>query len=154
MRPADLTGSHAEGTLQISAAAVNDLLQRLSQGRAAPRLDLQPHNTVVVRLGAFYATAELPAVVHPSRSPRVTVRLASQVVAWGLKAVVREPYVEFRGREVTIALDRVPALAPLNELWPHVRQLTFATSPQGLRVGVTMEIAGSGTGTGTGVHDA
>lgn len=155
MRLAELTGSHADGTLQVAQSALNQVLQQLVASSAtAPVVEIHPGNTVVVRYGALHARAELPAVMHPARSARLTLRLASQVVAWGLKALVRESYVHVSGRDLTIELDRVPALHPLREFWPHLRQVTFGTVPHGVRVGFSIVIAAPIPGIATGAPHA
>jgi hypothetical protein len=101
---------------------------------------------VLVRYGVVHARAELPAAIEAGPSPRLTLRLASVLVAMGLKAVVRQPYIHIHGRFLTIALADVPALHPWRDGWRHVKQIRFATAPGALRVGVAVAIAPGSTG--------
>lgn len=145
MRPAQLTGSHADGILQIAEAAINDVL-RVSAGAAtAPVIELLPGNGMVLRYGMWHARLELPSVVDADEVPRVTFVLASVLVAWGLKAFVRQPFVEIHGRHLTVDLAAVPALAEWRDLWKYLQQLTFATAPGALRVGFVVAINGGHT---------
>lgn len=139
MRLAQLKGSHAAGTLQIAATAINDVLRLLSPGASAPTLELLPHNAVMVRYGMFHARAELPAVAD-AELPRVTLTLASLLVAWGLKALVRQPFLHVHGRHLTIDLSAIPAFSGWRDLWNNLHQLTFATAPGALHVGFSIAI--------------
>jgi hypothetical protein len=137
-----LRGSRAEGTIQISEAALNEVIGLAARGGTVPTLQVMEHNQLEVRYGLVHARAELPAALETGPAPRLTVTVASVMVAWALRAVVRLPFVEFNGRLVTIHLAAVPALASYRALWPHVRSARFATAPRALRVEVGLSIAG------------
>lgn len=142
MRPAQLTGSRADGTLQLAEPAMNDVLRVMAPGATAPVIELLPANGVMLRYGMLHARLELPASVDADVLPKVTLVLASVLVAWGLKAFVQAPYLEIRGRHLTIDLAAVPALGEWRDLWKYLRRLTFATAPGALRVGFVIEIDG------------
>jgi hypothetical protein len=134
-------GSHAAGTLQIDPRAINEVLAMLAgHGATAPRLELQPHNVVMVRYGMLHARAELPRLADAPQSGQVTVVLASLVVAWALKAAVRQPFIHVHGRRLTIDMAAVPAFASWRDLWRYLQQLTFETTPGALRVGFTLAV--------------
>jgi hypothetical protein len=152
MRLAQLTGSHAQGTLQLAESAINELLRLSASGAHKPTLTLLPRNRLLLRVGLFHAHAELPASMQTGPSPQLTLALASIVVAWGLKAVVKQPFVHFHGRHLTIDLAAIPGLHAWREVWRHIHQVTFETVPGALRiqfaVAVTDDDAGGGPATG------
>jgi hypothetical protein len=135
-----LRGSRAEGTIEISESALNEVIGLASCGGTVPTLQVMEHNQLEVRYGLVHARAELPAALETGPAPRLTVTLASVMVAWALRAVVRLPFVEFNGRLVTIHLAAVPALASYRALWPHVKSARFATLSHALRVDVGLSI--------------
>jgi hypothetical protein len=135
-----LRGSRAEGIIQISEPALNEVIALASAGGTVPTVQLMGDNQLEVRYGIVHARAELPTALETGPAPRLTVTLASVVVAWALRTVVRVPFVEFNGRLVTIDLAAVPALASYRALWPHVRSARFATAPRALRVEVGLAI--------------
>jgi hypothetical protein len=137
-----LRGSRADGTIQISESALNEVIGLAARGGTVPTLQVMEHNQLEVRYGLVHARAELPAALETGPAPRLTVTLASVMVAWALRAVVRLPFVEFHGRLVTIHLAAVPALAAYRALWPHLRSARFATAPRALRVEVGLSIDG------------
>ena len=139
-RLAQLRGSHAEGVIQISELAVNEVISLARRGGAVPTVQLMGDNRLEVRYGVVHARAELPVALDLGPAPRMTVKLESRVVAWALGAVVRLPFVEFDGRLATIYLAAVPALAPYRALWPHLKSARFATAPGVLRVEVGLSI--------------
>lgn len=141
MHAAQLAGSHASGTLQIDTRAINDVLALLAgTPSSAPSLELMPNNTVMVRYGVLHARAELPQRVRFEQSPRLSVRLASLLVAWAIKAAVRQPFVHIHGRQLTIDLAAVPALSGWRDLWKYLHQLSFETTPSALRVGFVVMV--------------
>lgn len=139
-RLAQLTGTHAHGTIQIAEAALNEALRTGSSASTAPVIRLFGENLIEVRYGMLHARAVLPAVIDTTPSPRVMVVLASTVVAWGLRAAMRQPFIEFSGRHVTVHLAAVPALAGLRDLWPHVAAAGLSTAPGLLRLHVDLSI--------------
>jgi hypothetical protein len=84
-------------------------------------------NRLVVRYGVLHATATLSTALEVGPSPRLTLTLASFVVAVALKAALRQPYVTISGRRVTVHLADVPALQSIRGVWPHVRRVDFST---------------------------
>jgi hypothetical protein len=133
MRLAQLTGSHADGTLQVAESAINELLVRIARGRR-PVIEVLERNVLILRYGMLHTRATLPRSITPGESPLLTLHLASLLVAWGLKAVVHKPFLHIHGRRLTIELARVQALHPWRGLWRHLQQLTFATVPGALRL--------------------
>lgn len=134
MRPALLAGSRASGTLQLAERAINELLQSLAGAAAQLSIELQSERTLLVRYGMFHAHAQLPLTLAVGESPRLTLRLASLVVAVALKAMVRQPFIRVHGRYVTIELASIPELTAWRDLWKHVQHLAFEVSPGALRV--------------------
>jgi hypothetical protein len=139
-RIAHLTGTRAEGTIVISEAALNEVVSLASHGHTAPTIQLMDHNRLEVRYGIVHARAQLPLAIDTGPAPRVTLKLASMVVAWALRAILRSTFVEFHGRLVTVHLAAVPALRPYRALWPHLTSARLATAPGVLRVGVGIAI--------------
>ena len=141
MRLAQLSGTHAEGTLQFAATAINELMARSRPGHAHPVLELHPDNEVLLRYGLVHAHARVPRMVELNGAPHVTLLLRSLLVALALRAVVHQPYIHIHGRHVTIDLAAVPALAPWREMWRHLRQVEIETSPEALRVRFAVAVA-------------
>lgn len=139
-RLAQLTGTDAKGTVQITEAALNDAIRVATSGGSPPAIRLFDDNLIEVRYGMMHARAVLPAVIGTGPSPHVTVLLASTMVAWGLRAAVRQPFIEFNGRHVRIHLAAVPALAAFRGLWPHVTSAQLSTAPGVLRVHLSVSI--------------
>ena len=128
--------------MQLAEPAMNDVLRIMARRATPPVIELLPANGVMLRYGLLHARLELPATVDAAGLPKITCVLASVLVAWGLKAFVQEPFLEIRGRHLTIDLAAVPALAEWRDLWKHLRGLTFATAPGALRVGFVIEVDG------------
>jgi hypothetical protein len=141
-RLAQLSGSHATGTIQVTEATLNEALRAGTHGGTAPIVRLFHDNLIEVRYGMMHARAVLPVALDTAGAPRVTVVLASTVVAWGLRAAVRQPFVEFNGRNMTIHLASVPALASFRDVWPHVTSAQLSTAPGVLRVHLSVSISG------------
>lgn len=135
-----LNGTRAQGTVQIAEVALNEALRAGSGGATAPVIRLFGENLIEVRYGMLHARAVLPPIIDVGPPPRVTVVLASKVVAWGLRAAVRQPFIAFNGRHVTIHLAAVPALAGLRDLWPHVTAAGLSTAPGVLRLHVDVSV--------------
>ena len=141
VRPALLTGTRAAGTLQLSERGINEVLAELMQhasNKAA--CTLQPNNVLMLRYGLVHARVELPREAAPADAPYLTLRLASVVVAWALKAVVHQPFISIRGRDVTIDLRALPLPEPWRDLWKYVKRLSFETVPGALRLGFRLEM--------------
>ena len=129
-----LTGSRVQATLQIAERAINDVLALIVGASTHPVVELLPERTVLVRYGLLHARAELPPSL--TSDARLSLHLASLLVAMALKALVRQPFVHVHGRHLTIDLAAIPALHPWRDLWRHIDQLTFETVPGALRVGL------------------
>lgn len=134
-----LSGSTVSGAIQVAESALNDLLTRAA-GARAPSVQLWPDNRLFVRYGVFHAQVLLPRAVELRPSPRITFTLASLVAALGLKAIVRVPFIEIRGRDVTIDLAAVPALVPWRALFRHLDAVELASERGLLRVRVALAI--------------
>jgi hypothetical protein len=104
------------------------------------RVEIGPDRQLLVRVGPFHANARLAPALTLSPSPRLTVELASQLVAWGLRAVSLPPFVELAGRLVHVHLAMVPALRSLAPLWPHLTEVGFASAPGRLDVRVAVRV--------------
>jgi hypothetical protein len=139
-RLGQLTGTRADGTIQISEAALNEVVGFASPGHTGATIQLMNDNRLEVRYGIVHARAQLPLALDTGPAPRLTVTLASTVVAWTLRALLPSTFVEVQGRRVTVHLAAVPALAPYRALWPHVTSVRLATAPGLLRVGVGIAI--------------
>lgn len=128
-RPAQLRGSRAAGVLQVAEFFINDLLRILSPpGGSPPSLAVGARNHVMLRYGMFHANAELPLAVDTGPRPRLTISLASVVVAWALRAAARQPFLHFHGRHITVDLAAVPGLEAWRDVWPHLKALRITTA--------------------------
>lgn len=139
-RLAQLQGTRAEATIQVTESALNEVIEIARRGRTVPRIRLMGNNRLEVRYGMLHAHARLPVAIGAGPAPRVTLELASRVIAWALHAALRLSFLEFHGRFVTIHLAAVPALAPYRALWPHIRSARLATAPGVLRVEGSLSI--------------
>lgn len=93
-----------------------------------------------IRYGVFHANVLLHPTAVLSPAPVVTLELASQLVAWGLRRVALPPFVRVSGRLLRIHLAEVPALAAAAPLWRHVEQIAFDTIPGRLDVRVALDV--------------
>jgi hypothetical protein len=139
-RLAQLHGTRAAGTIEINEVALNEMIGFAARGGTIPTIQLLDGNLLEVRYGVIYARAQLPPALETGPAPKLTVTLASRVVAWGLAAMLRSPFVEFVGRRVTVHLAAVPALAPCRALWPHLTSARLATVPGALRIGLGIAV--------------
>ena len=120
---------------------VNDALQQFGGGTVAS-VTLNSRNRVTVRYGMLHANLELPVAMETGPSPRLTLSLASVVVAWTLRAAVRQSFLHFHGRHVTIDLAEVPALAEWRDAWRHIQSLHITTAPRELQLEFAIAIDG------------
>jgi len=139
---AQFAGTHVQGTVNVSEAALNELLSSAGSRLRGATLRIGPDNQVVVRHGIVRATATLPQAIDMGSSPRATVSLASVIVAIGLKALLREPYIQMHGRELTIHLAAVPALEPFRPIWPSLRRIEVTTERGRLRLHFELIVTG------------
>ena len=134
LRLAQLRGTRAEGSLRISEAGINDALHAAQQGAERATVEVRESNRLVIRYGVLHAQVRLPAALDAGPTPRLTLTLASVLVAWGLKATLRQPYVHIHGRHVTVELAEAPVFREWRDAWQHLRRVEFATEPGALGV--------------------
>lgn len=139
-RPAQLQGTRAEATIQVTESAINEVIAIVRRGQTVPTIRLMGNNRLEVRYGMLHAHAELPRAIDAGPAPRLTVKLASRVIAWALHAALRLSFLEFHGRFVTVHLAAVPALARYRALWPHLRSARLATAPGRVRLEASLSI--------------
>jgi hypothetical protein len=132
MRLDQLVGTDIAGALAITEAAINELLKSERSPAAGATISVEGDNQVVLRYGLLRARAALPRAIDVGDAPRVKVVLASVLVGLALSAAVRQPYIQVRGREVTLLLADIPALQSLRDVWPHVKAAGLRT--EGTRV--------------------
>jgi hypothetical protein len=133
-RLTQLSGTRIEGTFQIDQSALNDVIAIAMKGDTVPTVRVLEANRIEIRYGVIHARAQLPPALAAGPAPRVTVMLASTVIAWVLRATLREPFVEVHGRHVTIHLAAVPAFASFRTFWPHLKFVGFSTVPGVVRM--------------------
>ena len=74
----------------------------------APKVTWQVAETdPKAREGVAVRKKVVGAVGSSADGPRITVTLASTVIAWGLKAMLTQPFLSVAGRDVTVELDAV-----------------------------------------------
>jgi hypothetical protein len=132
-----LDGTQVRALLPVRQTVLDDMLRMAPGVPADLSIELGADRQVQVRYGMFHANGRL-AAGFSGTAPRVTVELASQLVALGLQRLSLPPFVAVRGRLVHVDLMRVPALADLAPLWRHVDAVTF-TSVAG-RLDVQVEV--------------
>jgi hypothetical protein len=137
----DLRGARLHGAVPLRQDVVSSLLAGAPAPLRDVQLEIQAGNRLVVRYGVVQATATLDEAVATGASPRIGIRLASTVLAFALRQVLRLPYVHVDGRQVTIDLGAVPALAEYRAVWPHVRDVRLVTSPGVLVIGFAVQVA-------------
>jgi hypothetical protein len=130
-----LAGTHVDGSFQIEASTLNELVRLSPAPLSACEIEIAGGNRVVVRYGMLHATATIDGY-EAGPSPRLRLTLASLVVALALRAWLRQPYVHASGRQVEVEIAAVPALAPYAAIWPHVRRVHIETAPARARVDV------------------
>jgi hypothetical protein len=64
-----LRGSRAEGTIQISESALNEVIGLAARSGTVPTLQVMEHNQLEVRYGLVHARAELPAALETGPAP-------------------------------------------------------------------------------------
>jgi hypothetical protein len=82
-RLAQLHGTRAAGTIEINEVALNEMIGFAARGGTIPTIQLLDGNLLAVRYGVIYARAQLPPALETGPAPKLTVTLASRVVAWG-----------------------------------------------------------------------
>jgi hypothetical protein len=138
---AQLGGTRAEGTLRVSESAVNELLNLDGSALRGATIPIGAGHQIVLRYGAFRVRATLSPEIEAGPSPRVTLSLASFVVAFAIKAALRQPYISVTGRQLTITLADLPALQRLRDFWSQLRRAELATEPGSVRIDVVVSVA-------------
>jgi len=134
-----LVGTRLQAYVPIRQEVLDQVL-RLAPGVPGDvAIEIGADRQVQVRYGVFHANGRLSAGFTGS-VPRVTLELASQLVAWGLQRVPLPPFVTVRGRAVQVDLTRVPALADLAPLWRHVDAVAFASVVGRLDVRIDVQV--------------
>ncbi|AMY10894.1 hypothetical protein LuPra_04137 [Luteitalea pratensis] len=129
-----LRGAMVHGVLPVHHRVVDELLPLLPGWPAGARVALGPDQRVQIRYGSLHVNARLQRLVALRPSPIVTVELASQLVALGLRFVPLPPFVQVSGRLVQISLADIPLLSDLAPLWPHLAHATCTSTPNGLEL--------------------
>lgn len=135
-----LEGTTAAGTIRLAESAINEWLGRTRPGASAPSIDFRPDNQALIRYGVFQARVTLPPALDVGPQPRLTVTLASTMVAWGLKAMLTQSFISVDGRRVTIDLAAVPALQPYREWFPCFTAVHLSTTDSTVAVVFTFQV--------------
>ena len=130
----NLRGAMLHAVLPLHQELVEDVLPLLPGWPAGLRVALGPDQHVQIRYGSFHANARLHRLVALRPSPVITIELASQLVALGLRFVPLPPFVHVSGRIVQVRLAQVPAFAPLSALWPHLAHASCTSTPSGMEL--------------------
>ena len=135
-----LQGLTARADIPVTQAVLDDAL-RLAPGLPRDlRVEIGADRHLLIRVGPVHANARLAPGLTLSPRPRLTVELASQLVAWGLRAVSLPAFVQVEGRLVHVDLARVPALRDAAPLWPHLQQVTFTSTHGRLEVQAIVQV--------------
>ena len=122
-----LEGMRLTGEIPVREGVINDVLAHHAGSRGV-MVHIEEANHLIVRKGLWHATATLDQTVNTEGTPRISVRLASALIAWTLARIVRLPYLTIDGRFVTIDLGRVPALRAWEPALRQVRRATLTTT--------------------------
>ena len=139
LRPDLFAGTHIDGTFFLSEASLNELLRAGAPVDGAT-VSVGADNQLVMRYGILQAAATLPPSIETGASPRLTLTLASFVVAIALRAALRQRYLSISGRRLTIDLANLPGLEAVRPFWSHVRGVDLATDGRNVRVRVVFAI--------------
>lgn len=134
-----LRGARVSAVVPVRQAVLDEVVRLVPGLPPDLAIALGGERHVQVRYGVFHANGRL-APGFSGRAPSLTVELASQLVAWGLQRLSLPPFVAVRGRLVHVDLTRVPALADLAPLWPHVEAVSFASIPGRLDVRLDLHV--------------
>jgi hypothetical protein len=124
---AAVPGLRLSGAIPIRQDVMTELLRTLPQVPRELQIAIGDGNRVTARAGVLHASAVIERSMELGDSPRIVLTLASAIVAWAVKRMLRVPAIEIEGRRMTIDLGRVPALARHAPLWRPLRQATFTT---------------------------
>ncbi len=136
-----LHGGRVDVHVPIRQPAVDTILRLIPGVPGDLAVEIGDDRHVQVSYGVFRAGARLHQAAVAGPAPVVVLSLASQLVAWGLRAVALPPFVRVAGRDIEIHLAAVPALRDLAPAWRHVSGITFDSTPGRLDVRVSVDIA-------------
>jgi hypothetical protein len=122
-----LRGTTADGIFRVTEADLNGMLAAATTSAAGIKVEIQNDNRALVRFGVLHATVLLPPRSDISESPFLTFALGSIAIAWTLKHVLKQSYVQVHGRLITVDLSQVPALSPYRDLLRYVKTIEMAT---------------------------
>ena len=135
-----LAGTRLTATIPLTQAVLNELAAA-SSGRAGQvGVAIHADNQLVIHYGSFHATVAVPRMIDLRTSPRITVTLASTVIAWTAKTMIKAPYVAIDGRNVSIDLSAVPQLEPLRNVWRHVHAIKISTTEGRMRLAIEVVV--------------
>lgn len=128
-----------EGRIRIPESHLNDLLASVvPKGRS---LQIQSNNRIVARVGVLQATVILPPHSDLSRAPELVFTLASLGLAWTLRYVLKQAYLQVHGRQIMVNLAAVPGLDEYRAMLRHVTSLDITTETGVLIVRFRLSIA-------------
>ena len=136
-----LRGSRVDVYLPIRQPAIDAVLRLIPGVPGDLAIEIGDDRHLQVSYGVFRAGARLHHAAVAGPAPVVVLSLASQLVAWGLRAVTLPPFVSVSGRDIEIHLAAVPALRDLAPAWRHVSGITFDSTPGRLDVRASVDIA-------------
>ena len=129
-----LRGAMVQGVVPMHHELVDELLPLLPGWPPGLRVLLGPDQRLQIRYGSFHANARVQRLIALGPSPIVTIELASQLVAMGLRFVPLPPFVQVAGRFVQVRLADIPALADMAAVWPHLAHAACTSTPTGLEL--------------------
>jgi hypothetical protein len=138
-----LRGTMLTGVVPVRRDVMDDVLPLLPGWPAGVRVALAADQHVQVQYGSLHANARLHRAVALRPSPVVTIELASQLVAWGLRRAPLPPFVRVSGRLVQVWLAEIPALSDMAPLWPHLAHATCTSTPGGLELAFGLHVLDS-----------
>lgn len=139
-----LQGTRVEAMMPVSQALIDEVLPLLPGVPANLAVTLGADQLVQVRYGAFHAEARVRPEVTFAPGPVVTLDLASQLVAFGLRRLALPPFVRVSGRAVQVHLAEIPALRDAQAVWPHVEQISLISLAGRLEVTVRVHVTAGG----------
>lgn len=128
-------GARVAGTIPVTEDFVNAVLETAAPAMLKGiRLEFHEANRIVIRYGLLHASAVIGENVDLQGSPKLTLRLASGMIAWGLRKTVDKPFVQFDGTLVTVDLGEVIPLEEYGRFLALAKSVRLRTSPRQLAV--------------------